>query len=973
MILGQAVIADQGGHYVPRTQPTMNAESFMGSLRANQNTGLIDPADMFKAMQAPVTKDGANEPLYWINMGPDNMGGQTTAVLYDNGSNAVYIGSKGGGVYKTYNFGVTWHQVGNLDLMVSALAQGENGIIYVGTGDGGDNINHNGLADMKYENSFVGTGIYTIDARHNDAMAQLVAPTEDEWLYINDLAVVGNTLLAATPEGLKYSTDNGENWQVAVEGNADEVKVGSGNIIVASVGGQIYIGNDIANLVCHSGTGAQMQGDTLLPKAAGLADVAIAPKNDSIIYISCIDDEGKHSGVFVTRDKGATWTKILPAVTADMGHDIYGDAGLYNHGITVDPANDGVLYVTGYKLWSLTRPANGEGYYQCLCLTSNTTISSPAYIHVGLHTMVFNPKNDNEYYIGTDGGIYKGDRDFMFFNCNRQYVTARMFNVAFSGKTTRIMAAGLDHGTVLIEGAENTNTPGSGTWINPTGDNMGTWSESSSAGPCAFSMINHNTIFATYKANDGGNPVIDRSYSAGADWVSTNFTSSVTINTTLFRLPILLYEDFDADWSNATVWYHNDTEETQSAGDEVECMSNCDYPFTVVLPSDVPAGDSVEVHDPIGAKLFFTYKENLYMTLTPLDFAVETQWIKIAGKVKASVTNAHPEAAAYSYTGGAPISMAISADGDNLFVGLDNGKMYHLNNLNTVVDDTTGVYYLSGDSLNPYTQVVTKSFYLYNDPNDETTKVTQCITSISVNPRHPERVLVTCGNYGNENYVFYSNNALAENPTFVPVQGNLPKMPVYSSVIEMTTGDVIIGTERGIYRTKNINAANVEWVADSYMLGEVPVMDLKQQLLEQEDKEIINESQDGIFVTEFPGVHNTGIIYAATYGKGVFRCENYKKTALGVPETPAIVETSVSLYPNPVQSVATVSFNAAENAEVSYQVFDLAGRMVMSQRIGRVAEGAHEFSISTENLSTGSYILRLNQGGTSSCVKFLVY
>jgi ligand-binding sensor domain-containing protein len=179
MILGQSVIADQGGHYVPRTQPTMNAESYMGSLRANQNTGLIDPADMFKAMQAPATKDAANDPLYWISMGPDNMGGQTTAIVYDNQSNVVYIGSKGGGVYKTYNFGVTWHQVGNLDLMVSTMVQDENGIIYVGTGDGGVNIDHNGLTDLNYSNSFIGTGIYTIDVRNNDLMTQVVAPTAD--------------------------------------------------------------------------------------------------------------------------------------------------------------------------------------------------------------------------------------------------------------------------------------------------------------------------------------------------------------------------------------------------------------------------------------------------------------------------------------------------------------------------------------------------------------------------------------------------------------------------------------------------------------------------------------------------------------------------------------------------------------------------------------------------------------------------
>ena len=958
MILGQAVIADQGGHYVPRTQPTMNAENFMGSLRANQNTGLIDPADMFKAMQAPVTKDGANEPLYWINMGPDNMGGQTTAVLYDNGSNAVYIGSKGGGVYKTYNFGITWHQVGNLDLMVSTMVQDEDGVIYVGTGDGGANIDHNGLADMNYSNSFIGTGIYTINTRNNDAMFQVLAPTADEWLYINELAIAGDKLLAATAEGLKYSADKGLTWQMAIEGNADEVKVGS-NVIVASVAGQIYIGTDVNALVCHSGTGNQMQGDTLLPKAAGLADIAIAPQDDNMIYVSCVDGNGNHDGVYITKNMGETWERILPKVGSNMGHTIYDGCGLYNHGIVVDPNDDGVLYVTGYKLWRLSRPSNGIGYYQCECLTSNGTIASSYYLHVGLHTMVFNPKNANEFYIGTDGGVYKGDRDFKFFNCNRNYVTARMFNVAFSGKDTRIMAAGLDHGTVLIEGAENTNTPGTGLWINPSGDNMGTFSESSSGGPCAFSMINQNTIFVTY--TEGG---FDRSETAGEDWVSTNFTSSITYSTSLFRMPILLYEDYDADWNPATAWYYNTSEETESAGKVVECMSNNNYPFNFTLEAPLAAGDSVEVHDPIGAKLFFTYADNLYMTLTPLNFAVETAWYKIAGKQLVGYT-------------GDPLCMGISADGDVLFVGVKNGKLFRVANLNTVVDATTGTYTATTlDSLNhnvtilnPDCQVVTTPITFEVDG----TTINQCITSVSIDPRNANKVLVTFGNYGNDNYVFYSTNALSENPTFVPVQGNLPKMPVYSSVIEMVTGDVIIGTERGIYRTKNIGAANVEWIADSHMMGEVPVMDLKQQLLEQEDKEVANVTEDGIFVTEYPGVHNTGIIYAATYGRGVFRCENYKKTALSVPETSAVVETTVSLYPNPVQGMATVSFNATENAEVSYQVFDLTGRMVMNQRIGNVFEGVNEFSINTENLSTGSYILRLNQGGNSSCVKFMVY
>ena len=187
----------------------------------------------------------------------------------------------------------------------------------------------------------------------------------------------------------------------------------------------------------------------------------------------------------------------------------------------------------------------------------------------------------------------------------------------------------------------------------------------------------------------------------------------------------------------------------------------------------------------------------------------------------------------------------------------------------------------------------------------------------------------------------------------------------------METGDVILGTERGIYRTKNI--ANATWTADSHMLGEVPVMELKQQLLYHGDEQTVNVTEEGEFVTIYPGVHNTGIIYAATYGRGVFRCENYKQhSGASVPETP-VASVNVAMYPNPVSSQATLSFDLKENANVSYQVFDLNGRMVMNQNVGRMAEGSHQISLNVESLTAGSYILRLNQGANNACVKFLVY
>ena len=955
LVLGQFAIADNGGHYVPRTQGNTTADSFMGSLRANQHTGLIDPALMLQAAQSQAKGTNADD-LYWISMGPDNMGGQTTAVLYDNQTNWVYIGSKGGGVHVTYNNGITWHQVGEQNLMVSCMAQDANGLIYVGTGDGGSKTaTYNGLDQQGYENSFIGTGIYTLDANGNFNLIPSTAPTlnnANAWSYVNDLAVSGNKLFAATNEGLKYTTDKGATWETLLEGVAMEVKTLSDGTVMASVDGMLYIGT-VDNMVCHSTTGSSMSGDTLLPKAAGLLDIAYAPSNEDVMYASCINGNGVHTGIYVSYNKGANWAVALPAVTTnpDLGNNVYGGYGLYNHGIVVDPSDEGRLYILGYYLWKIEKPENYVGYYLCEEVTGLSMYMLEDYLHVGLHALAFSPRNSQECYFGSDGGVYKATANsgnFTFSYSNRNYVTTRMFNVAYCGKTTRVLAAGLDHGVVRIDGDENVNTIRHGEWVNYGGLIYGLFTDGYHAGPCAISNINPNTIFVTYQKGN-----LQRSETAGEDWVSVNFTTSSTLNggsgisTSSFRMPVLLHENFDDDLNPATVWYKNETGETLHSGTTVQLMSNNDYPFDYTLTQNLANLDSIEVHDPISARFYIAYTDVLYMTRQALDFAVETEWYLLSNKANNGVT-------------GEPLCMAVSADGDNMFVGTKEGRLFRVSNLNTVVDAASGDI---SDTLN--FQVTTTEIILPTDG--------QCVTSVAVDPRDANKIIVTLGNYGNDTYVLYSSNALADEPTVVSKQANLPKMPVYSSVIEMATGEVVLGTEHGIYTATSMS--NPNWVADSKCLGDVPVMDLKQQLLSWEDQYVVVISETDTAVVEYPGVHNKGIIYAATYGCGVFRCENFKQeSGAGVPDMPVVVnETKVSLYPNPVQGQAMVNFTVSGKANVSYQVYDLTGRMVKNQTLGSYDEGEHEVSVDMSDLSAGSYIMRLVEGSNSSCAKFVVY
>lgn len=952
MMLGQSIaIADNGGHYVPRPQASSSAEAYLNDLRVNQHTGLIDPACMIKAAQA-TTKDEAD--LYWLSMGPDNMGGQTTAVIYDNKPNqfgnpngVIYIGSKGGGVYKSYNHGITWHQVGDLNLMVSCMAQAEDGTIYVGTGDCGSAATYNGLSQQSYTNSFVGSGLYKLvnDEYTLIASTKPSANEAGEWSFINDIAIIGGKLFAATEAGLKYSENGGESWTTLIEGGADEVTSAANDVIVASVDGKIYIGT-VNEMICHSASAVQYDDNhniIAIPTASGVLDIATAPSNLDVIYASLINGtDGTCLGIYVSSNCGATWTVAMPLPTANYGHNVYGSYGLNNHGIVVDPSDEDILYVCGYNLWMLTAPESGTGFYTTQQITdgSQTAIFMDSYLHVGLQTLVFCPYNNNEFMVGTDGGAYKCTKSgntFSFFNCNRNYITTRMFAVAYSGNATRVMGGGLDHGAVLIEGNPELNTECTGNWINPTGYNFGIFAEAAQAGECAFSMIKPNDIFVSYK-----NGKIARSETAGGDWISTNFLTNITIPESSFRLQFLMYESFDDDNNPAFVNFKNEDTVAMPAGTKVQLMSNNDYPFLYELTSDLAAGDSIDVHDPISSRMFIAFKDELYMTYGALNFAVAPEWYKVSGNT-----------VGFS---GEPLCMALSNDCDNMFVGFKDGRFVRIDGINSINDTIA----FDDELASQVTTVITL-------PTEG-----QCVTSVAVDPRDANNVVVTLGNYGNDAYVLYSTNALADEPTFTSMQGNLPKMPVYSSVIEMASGKVIIGTEHGVYMASAIG--NTTWAAAGQAMGDVPVMQLKQQVMEKQIDSVIVINEDmTTSVTYYPGVTNTGIVYAATYGRGLFRCENFKKnSAANVEENEVVAEMSLNLYPNPVRSQATINFEGNGEA-VSYQVYDMMGRLVMSQNVGRMAEGAQQLQVNVSDLSAGSYILRLCQGASNSTVKFLVY
>ena len=946
------------GKYNPRSTSQATAQSFMKSIRANQETGLIDPAWMLKATKDSQTREGE---LNWTSLGPDNYGSMTRGIIYDNQdptNKTIYIGTMGGGVFKSENGGITWRTVTD-NLMVSCMAQTKDGTIYIGTGDGRGAHNQNGLSDLNYENSFNGTGIYSLKG---NTLSQI----ENTSTFVNDLAVYNNKVYAATNEGIKCY-DNG-NWTVLIEGEAYGIEVCSDNDIFAVVGDDIYMTDEES----ESGyTIITNDEENMLPSGNEYKIIAAAPSDCNYIYAAYIKSDGATGNIYVTKDHGKTWNT---AYIASNMYNIFGGRGLLDNAIMVYPNNPNKLLIGGLDLW-VVKDDSGEGIYRLERISSGASFQiqqagglffyNYTYIHYGIQSIAFNPNNVNEFFVGSEGGIFKGNYNgntgYTFEGANRYMIDAenhtsvtRMFSVGFAGDLNKTIGGCLDHGTISVVGDPNTNNVTTGSAIYPNdiattnaAETYFSFDFAKAGGPCAISTINPQVMFVTATGdNSPGTPLL-RTETAGYDYDKDNFSYSVTdestyiANADAFRTPIALFENYN-DTKSTTLAKFVNKGDTIPAGETITIKSNSqNYPFEYTLTEALPTGDSIELQDIISSTLFVAVKGKVYMTRDALAFDKKTTWWQI-GTIS-----------------GIPNALTISADGDIAYIGTIAGKLYKATGLSDIVDTTAYETALNDTILREIADAST----VFNG---------QAITSVSINPNDNNEVIVTLGNYGNSNYVFHATDG----QTFTAVQGNLPAMPVYSSMIEKQTGKVFVGTENGIWTSDDM----VTWTQDA-SIKNIPVMDIKQQTQANHENKyeyLVDEVGD-VTTIEYPGIFNEGMIYIATYGRGLYKCDNY---LVELPEQNGNENedeegkqevVNLRVYPNPIVNEAYIDFEVEDNTQVSIDVYDLSGRKVMSNLIGNFQEGSHQASFSVEGLRSGTYIVKVQVGSNSTTTKVMVY
>ncbi|MCB2209196.1 MAG: T9SS type A sorting domain-containing protein [Bacteroidetes bacterium] len=932
---------------LPRIKP---ASEYLATIKNNQHTGVINPADLKRAEEQLQSMGSSRElDLTWTQLGPDNFGGRTRAIVCDNQdatASTIFAAGVSGGIWKSTNLAITWNKVnsGNDNLYVSCMIQTPNGSIYAGTGESFASQTMSGLEDMGYSGGFMGQGIFKSTDGDNFSLIPATQPTfndmNSDWAYVNELAYDDSKgrLYAATNTGLKYSDDDGANWSTATDTagtalimNAYDVQVSTAGTVIACVDNKCYLSQN------GDGNSFIVRADSISLPETGVSRIefAFAPSDATIAYASVANNLGNVYGIYRSDDGGYSWRVILPQ-TAFV--PVFAGQGVYNNTLTVFPENPDKILLGGFILYQGEK-IQEEGLFDWRAVSEGfTNPQFASYLHLDNHTNVFRNGSNNTFFSGTDGGVSKGTvsgNEYVHTASNRNYYTTQFYAIGNSGLENFNLGGSQDNGTILISGNGNTVRQGE---LILGGD----------GGPCVSSLINHEIVVVSGTAGQ-----LLRSEDAGDNY-STQFIDGTGItNPQAFITPVALWESFNNPYSRDSVYYH--AREVIEGGTTIQVRSqNSGQPFYYTLPNDVTlaVGDSLNIQDVVSSRLFVATANHLYMTKELHNFGKVPEWFEISGSAVGFI--------------GTPQTISYSADGNHVFIGTQAGRLFRVSNLALAYN------YDRADINSPSCIVSTKEIPLYvpgtTDPID------QVITSIAVDPSNPNNVLVTLGNYGNEHYLVFTENALAETPVFDSRQGNLPQAPVYSSVIEMTDNNIaVIGTEYGIFVTEDIHNSSPNWYLQADEMGTVPVFDLKQQIVPKVADEVVLVNGNEVTVIPYPGTNNYGIIYAATYGRGLMRSNTFRKP-VGIEDIFTdnnLIKNELKLYPNPVTNRASIELDVLNKGDVLIHVVDMSGKVV-AYKENVVVEGLNKLDINLSNLNTGTYIMKAVSGNQVFTRKFMV-
>ena len=429
-----------------------------------------------------VATDGENdepEAKGWVSIGPDNVAGRVRAIIFDKFNDGVmYAGSVGGGLFVSVNGGNNWREIDFSNgqcFAVSSIAQGEDGTIYVGTGEGfyeelfiGQNnrkagLPGNGVYKIATGNAQWAANLASDEEKYayvaNNFSSELIPGTQpetrydltNEFCFVNDLALANGKLYIATKYGGLKIWDGNSLTTANIGGasavNVTDIKVNrDGKIAIAYNEGTGYA---VAMPSNEQGTefraiAFSTQGNE---EAFGRIELAFGIKNNNVLYALVATANGSINGVYktdVTSDNVRFGNKMT-SNTMSLGYGMNEAMS-----IAINDMEQEYIYIAGNTLQRLFDANGTDVFYSETQTSPYATLTSGSYVAPNIHSILFkeNPQtaeDSTEIYLSTDAGIFvyalDATQTYSWRPANKGLVSAQYYNVAVGADGSVIGAA----------------------------------------------------------------------------------------------------------------------------------------------------------------------------------------------------------------------------------------------------------------------------------------------------------------------------------------------------------------------------------------------------------------------------------------------------------------------------------------------------------------------------------------------------
>jgi PKD repeat protein len=323
--------------------------------------------------------------------------GRVNFVRFDpTTTNTIYVGSPGGGLWKSTNAGATWatqtDQLAVIGCSDIAINPTNTLIQYLATGDGeaSDTYSIGVLKTTNGGTTWLPSGLSWVVTNGRVISRLLMNPQNP------------NTIFAATSNGVYRTINAGGAWTqiaTAVANIKDiEYKPGDTTTVYACSTTLFYKSTNAGISFVTTATG--------LPAAASVSRLAIAVTAAAVadVYVLASNTAYGFQGLYLSTNSGTSF--VAKSTTPNiLGYSntgaTAGGQGWYDLSIAVSPTNANLVIVGGVDIWKST---DGGATWT---LNAEWTGSGAPYVHADIHALEFLPASATTYFAGCDGGFFK--------------------------------------------------------------------------------------------------------------------------------------------------------------------------------------------------------------------------------------------------------------------------------------------------------------------------------------------------------------------------------------------------------------------------------------------------------------------------------------------------------------------------------------------------------------------------------------